>query len=425
MHRVLHQWVLGSALILLSSQINTSLAHSNGADTLLAGLCRHSKAGPLLPSPDAQSCPLAVDDATTAEVTGSSWGAWSFRPTCAYPPDKSSSKYCVYTYIDPHGGRADISIITTPETAAEAVGLLEDPDPRWYKWNEPTAPPPVDAGGEGEAPPYELREIPGKGIGLVATRKILRGEVILSDPATVISMLGPPQGISAAHKGILARKAFSQLGEETRRDISELTGAEGGFGVEGIFSDNMFTIVLAGRQRHRGLFTRVATKLLSPLLTASTDAPINVPTEIRKSLLLRQWGFNCTCRLCSHPEASGPSDGNKQRIQDILELIKDTRNRDYETLEGFACEMLGLAEREGMTMQLGDFYGALARTYREAGFLEHALTYADMAVEKFREYIGEDSEHVVEGRKFVHVTRMRMRMIEAEKGNDRSGQKCN
>lgn len=251
-YRNLRERLRGLGLLAFFLHVRPGVSHSSGTDALLAGRCRNAREGPLLLTEGGHVCPLPVDDATAADA--GSWSPWSAHPTCAYPLDESSSKYCLYTYTSFHGG-GDISIITTPEIAAEATALLEDPDPQWYRWNEPVAP------AYGQDEPYELREIPGKGIGVVATRKIQRGEVILSDAAAVITMLSPPRGILPVHKKVLAQKAYDQLGEETRRLITALSGGERG-GVEGIFNDNMFTIALAGWEKHRGLFPKVSVRVL-------------------------------------------------------------------------------------------------------------------------------------------------------------------
>lgn len=249
-----------TAFLAFADLIKPSLAHPDETSALSAAICRWSKYGPLLPAESDQRCGTLVDDAT-GTATGK-WEPWSIHPTCAYPVEKSSSKYCVFTYSG-FRGDADISILTTPEIATEAAALLEDPDPQWYKWNDPRTPPEADG-----VAPYELREIPGKGIGVVATRRINRGEVVLSDAAAVISMMDPPRGIVATHKRILTQKAYLQLGAKGQRQIAELSGAEDG-GVEGIFNSNMFTIVLAGRQKHRGLFPEVSVGFHSPVESVS------------------------------------------------------------------------------------------------------------------------------------------------------------
>ena len=71
----------------------------------------------LLPTSETQRCRIPVDD------TAGSWGPWPVYPTCACPLDESSSKCCLFTFADFRGG-ADISIITTPEIAAEATSTL-------------------------------------------------------------------------------------------------------------------------------------------------------------------------------------------------------------------------------------------------------------------------------------------------------------
>lgn len=131
------------------------------------------------------------------------------------------------------------------------------------------------------------------------------------------------------------------------------------------------------------------------------DAPLGVSTAGRQSFLHRQWGFNCTCHLCTHPEESEPSDRNKRRIQEILALMEDPTNQNYEALEDFAVEMEGLIEAEGMLMQIGDFYSTLSRTFYEVGLVAGALRYGGLAVEMLGEYIGEDSEQVTRARQFL------------------------
>ena len=137
------------------------------------------------------------------------------------------------------------------------------------------------------------------------------------------------------------------------------------------------------------------------VLTWGRDVPLGYPTEARKTLLHRQWDFNCTCYLCRHPEESEPSDIRKRRIQKILALMEDRASLTFEKLEGFAVEMRGLIEDEGMLMQIGSFYSTLARTFYEMGHLTGAVRYGELALETLREYIGEDSEQVTRAREFL------------------------
>lgn len=81
--------------------------------------------------------------------------------------------------------------------------------------------------------------------------------------------------------------------------------------------------------------------------------------------------------------------------------MEDPANQTRETLEGFAGEMRGLIEAEGMLMQVGDFYSTLSRTFHGVGLFEEAARYGEVAVEMLREYIGEDSEQVARARAFL------------------------
>lgn len=81
--------------------------------------------------------------------------------------------------------------------------------------------------------------------------------------------------------------------------------------------------------------------------------------------------------------------------------MEDPANQNREVLEGFAGEMRGLIEAEGMLMQIGDFYSTLSRTFYEVGLFGEAGRYGEVAVEMLREYIGEDSEQVARARAFL------------------------
>ena len=128
---------------------------------------------------------------------------------------------------------------------------------------------------------------------------------------------------------------------------------------------------------------------------------MGISTAARQSFLHRQWGFNCTCHLCTHPDESEPSDRNKRRIQEILALMEKPVNRSHKALEAFAGEMRGLIQAEGMLMQIGDFYSTLSRTFFKVGLVEDAVRFGGLAVEMLGEYIGEDSEQVARARKFL------------------------
>jgi hypothetical protein len=225
------------------------VAHSHGAETLLAQKCRWNAAGPLLPHEDSQSCPLIVDDETGGQ-TGQ-WRPWTHRPTCAYPQNTTEPKYCVFSF-SPYCGGSGISLMTTPETAAEVVSLLEDPDWNWEPWT----PNELSFGADG--PPWEVVDIPNKGKGVVATRPIRRGETLMRDSAVLIGMLRPPSSMLAPHRLVILNRAYKQLPERQRDEVMALAASKGGPVLDDIMGTNIFGIPLAGRDGHMGLFPMIS-----------------------------------------------------------------------------------------------------------------------------------------------------------------------
>jgi hypothetical protein len=117
--------------------------------------------------------------------------------------------------------------------------------------------------------------------------------------------------------------------------------------------------------------------------------------------LIRGWGFNCTCSLCTSKEESKASDFRRQRIQEILEGLDHPENREYDNLMRLADEVLYLIEREGLAAQKGDFYSILAQICLEMGYTHTARSYGGMAVESLRESVGEDSAPALKAMKFM------------------------
>jgi len=224
-------------------------AHLNGALTLVAENCNWNPAGPLMPSEDSQRCPLIVDD-ETGGITGQ-WKPWTHRPTCAYPSNATESKYCVFSFA-PFRGTSAIAFMTDPETAAETVSLLEDPDWNWEPW------PPEDSSVWKKDPPWEIVDIPNKGKGVVATRKIREGGLLMRDSAVVIGMLRPPSTVATPHRQILLSRAFQQLPKKQQDEVMALATSKGGPILDDIMGTNIFGISLAGREGHMGLFPLIS-----------------------------------------------------------------------------------------------------------------------------------------------------------------------
>ena len=137
-----------------------------------------------------------LDDTTTTDDP-STWAPWTHRPVCinstvlvAAPgaddgeriprvPEATrvgARRFCVYT--NAHLGDGGLSVITTPEQAADSLHLFEDPNLPAALYSA------SNGGGGGGTQRYEVVDMPEKGgKGVLATRAIRRFEPIILESA--------------------------------------------------------------------------------------------------------------------------------------------------------------------------------------------------------------------------------------------------
>ncbi len=137
-------------------------------------------------------CPVPIDESASSRP--SSWSPWTHHPHCTNSTGGGPhAKFCVFT--NSHHGIRGLSMITTPQTAADSVDIL----------NEPILPSELPGSGNtwnASAPPlYEIVNIPGKGKGVVATRRIEKYETIMVDYASILVDMYFPH-VSAAGRGV-------------------------------------------------------------------------------------------------------------------------------------------------------------------------------------------------------------------------------
>jgi hypothetical protein len=108
-----------------------------------------------------ESCGVKVDEKTSYS------GPWTKSPTCI-PEESSPSTYCVYTNDTFANGRG-ISFFTSPSIAEQILAL-----PAFTKKDLHSNV------NQFDDPPWEVKNIPGRGNGLFATRTLHRGDEILA-----------------------------------------------------------------------------------------------------------------------------------------------------------------------------------------------------------------------------------------------------
>jgi hypothetical protein len=128
---------------------------------------------------------------------------WTHKPECVVE-EESKEEFCVYTNSDFANGRG-ISFFTTPSIAAKVRKLPAFTKPGVH-----------DHANDFSDPPWEVRNIPGRGNGLFATRELKRGDFILADtPMGVWNSDAFFADYGLGYKYL--RKSFENLPEESKR----------------------------------------------------------------------------------------------------------------------------------------------------------------------------------------------------------------
>lgn len=214
-------------------------------------------------------CAVPADDVTATEDPAS-WAPWTHRPVCLNstiltprgaggerlpgipePADAAPVKYCVYTHA--HMGEIGLSIITTPEHAASSLHLLERPNlPHLSRRSRAAA-----TNADPNPPPYEVADLPGKGKGVRATRKIRRFETILLEPAAIVVVNEFARAVRRQDGYRLLHMAVDQLSDPGRVLSLARSSPFALDDVEDLLRTNSFAGELDG-EPHMGLFPRVA-----------------------------------------------------------------------------------------------------------------------------------------------------------------------
>jgi hypothetical protein len=136
---------------------------------------------------DRATCALdAVRAVNATAPAAGEWMPWSHNSICriaaagenSYGEMQDEKNYCLYSSTS-FGGRRGISIITTPDRAAT---LAQRTSFSSYPRRVPLKP-----NHDPKNAPFHTGEIPGKGIGVVATRHIQQGDVLMvNSPAMLV-----------------------------------------------------------------------------------------------------------------------------------------------------------------------------------------------------------------------------------------------
>ncbi|CAK7236078.1 hypothetical protein SBRCBS47491_009513 [Sporothrix bragantina] len=404
------------------------------------------------------TCSLVVNELTA--VRDNSWAPWTHRPVCtaAYRTGARGKKvrlqqFCVFTDATFRGGRG-LSIIAAPHVAAAMARSLDDGNIPARLRDHPSTPlagdpaleygPVDDNTGQGNA--FVVQDIPGRGKGVVAARKIRKGEVVFVDYATVLTQntfsahdatsteLGIEDGGEADEEQImqLLQVAVAQLSEAQQTKIHALAHSLGGERIRDILRTNVFGGITIADVSYIGLFAlgsrinhhcqpnaywRYTPGYLSQEVIAMRDIapgeevthsyiPLGIVHDDRQEKM-RGWGFSCLCSLCTASEATRRlADTRRRRLlaihSELSAFTSDRGKQDSSTvtevdrgakrLGEMVDEMLFLLDKEQAWPLLCDYYPAVTRAYLAIDDAINARRHWQNSVEAWERYGGEQHE---------------------------------
>ncbi|KAK4151243.1 hypothetical protein C8A00DRAFT_17328, partial [Chaetomidium leptoderma] len=288
---------------------------------------------------------------------------------------------------------------------------------------------------------YEMREIPGKGMGLIATEHIMRGDPIMANTASLMidyrafNELSRPEytGLQAhavanldrAHQTILLNlSSHDPAAAQTLplTDLIDKIAATNGFDIDPSDDDpdqhNSYFVLFPeiARMNHdcrpnaEYLFDHAtlsqsihAARDISPgeELTLSYINPLMTRAQ-RMAKLKKNWGFDCSCPSCSveNKSRAEESDARIRQIGMIKGEMGDWGGGSRASPE-MAELLVALYEMERLWGSLYEAYTLAALEYNAVGDAWTAVKYGRMGVEWAIPMVGEGDDDVTELRALV------------------------
>ncbi|KXN88140.1 SET domain-containing protein 5, partial [Leucoagaricus sp. SymC.cos] len=275
--------------------------------------------------------------------------------------------------------------------------------------------------------PFFVADLPGKGKGLLASRDIKQGELLLREkPLFVV-----PRQISSSPTALIAG-LLAQLGQDEQDTFYNLSyvhfpkhldpdmhqdqvalaifqtnAVAAGDGV-GIFPkmarinhgcSSAFNVVYTWREKEEALFVHALKSIRQgeELLTSYTNSKRS--RDHRRAFLVEHYGFECQCSVCSLPEAE--SQASDRRLEAISEEYERFASWGQGRISGTDAiahvrKIWQLEDEEGYWSERGRL--AADAAWVAAAHSDSAATreWAQVAAEWYTYEVGGDSEQVAE-----------------------------
>jgi hypothetical protein len=116
---------------------------------------------------------------------------------------------------------------------------------------------------------FEEVQMPGKGVGLVAKRFLPKGDLLISEPPSLMVHLDMRAAVPEKHRLQMQQEGVDRLPLLTKSETMGLMGHWGGDPVEDILDTNSFTITVHAANDHHALFIQTSVSFLLPEIHSS------------------------------------------------------------------------------------------------------------------------------------------------------------
>ncbi|KAI0446911.1 SET domain-containing protein [Xylaria telfairii] len=257
---------------------------------------------------------------------------------------------------------------------------------------------------EDDSEPFFATDISGKGTGLVATRDISKGEIVMVQIPSLVVQASAHISMADEERELLYSAALETLPGSAQREFNNQFGNS----ITDKINKNGFTIYLNG-ERYIACVPKMAKmnhdcrpnvhyefngiQLTSRAMRRISEGQELTDTYIRplqprvnRQHQLLKWGFSCTCTLCKATDDEVAESDS--RIAVITQLIQDLTEKREKFDAG--SRLVDLVQQERLDAYLGLAYTRAALSYARFGDKERTISYAKYAVEAITVESGAD-----------------------------------
>lgn len=337
---------------------------------------------------------------------------WTHEPFCIESREANNG-FCVYTNDRFANGRG-ISIVSTPKEIMNIIStsILKDPFTAEAK-NQETG-----------APKYKYEQVPGKGMGVIANATFARGAELQSFTPILAFQDDVMQFMNREDQDLIQSIAVSRLPKTSQEIFYSLLGHAGENPILDRINTNAFTINMGSFQTSNffwGILPETsrfnhdcrpnsayhfnaetlshhvhALREIRPgeEITISYLTPY-LQTHQRAHKISEQWGFECTCTLCTSPKQMQDISDHRLSLipglEDELNDLSPTRIATPST----ALLLATLFESENLIAAAADAYMYASLEYAYISDRRNAQIWAAKAVEGMAISMGKEHGYYV------------------------------